>query len=101
LTIHRAIPALEALYKAWSSRAERTKYKRFVPALEAACAKIDEYYEKTTESPVYIMAMILDPKEKMTYFKKHWSIDLQEEVVKCVEEVFKERFLQLSNDQDI
>ncbi|KAI0244940.1 hypothetical protein BJV78DRAFT_1113700, partial [Lactifluus subvellereus] len=55
--------------------------------LEAACVKIDEYYEKTTESPAYIMAMILDPKEKMAYFKKHWSIDLQGEVMKCVEEV--------------
>lgn len=56
-TLHRAIPALEALHKAWSSRAERVKYKRFAPALEAGCAKIDEYYEKTTESPAYIMAM--------------------------------------------
>jgi hypothetical protein len=31
--------------------------------------------------------LVLNPKEKMSYFKKHWSVNLQEAVVKCVEEV--------------
>jgi hypothetical protein len=56
-TLHLAIPALEALHRAWSSRAERPKYARFSLALKAAYTKIDEYYEKTTESPAYILAM--------------------------------------------
>jgi hypothetical protein len=56
-TLHLAIPALEALYRAWSARAARSKYEQFVPALDAALAKIDNYYEKTTETPAYIMAM--------------------------------------------
>jgi hypothetical protein len=63
-TLHLAIPALEALYKAWSSRADaddRPKYLPFTPALRAACAKIDQYYEKTTESPAYIMSMSTYP----------------------------------------
>jgi hypothetical protein len=51
------IPALEALHWAWSSRAECPKYERFADALKSACMKIDEYYEKTTETPAYIMAM--------------------------------------------
>ena len=49
-TLHLAIPALETLYKAWSSRAARAKYERFAPALKAAAQKLDGYYEKTTES---------------------------------------------------
>lgn len=56
-TLHLAIPALETLYKAWSSRAERPKYALFATSLNAAAAKVDEYYEKTTQSPAYIMAM--------------------------------------------
>jgi hypothetical protein len=56
-TLHLAIPALEALHRAWSSCTEHAKYQQFVPALNAVCTKIDEYYEKTTESPAYIMAM--------------------------------------------
>jgi hypothetical protein len=101
-TLHLAIPALEALHRAWSSRAERPKYERFFPALEAAYQKIDVYYEKTTKSPAYILAMsmlsllindisndllVLNPKEKMLYFKKHWSTELQSDVLKCVEKV--------------
>ena len=56
-TLHFAIPALEALYKSWFARAERTKYAPFAPSLNVACKKIDQYYEKTTDSPAYIMAM--------------------------------------------
>jgi hypothetical protein len=58
-TLHLGIPALEALHKAWSSRAERPKYAPFAPALAKACEKVDEYYEKTTDSPAYIMAMCM------------------------------------------
>ena len=56
-TLHLAIPVLEALHRAWSTRADRPKYECFVTALQTACTKIDKYYEKTTESPAYIMAM--------------------------------------------
>ncbi|KAG6874678.1 hypothetical protein C0993_012652, partial [Termitomyces sp. T159_Od127] len=86
-TLHLAIPALEGLYRAWSSRANRAKYSSFSLALHAACQKIDNYYEKTTNSPAYIMTMILDPREKMSYFKKHWPKDLQTDVLKCIKEV--------------
>ena len=64
LTLHLVIPALEALYKAWSNQAEaddRPRFQPFSPALYVACAKIDEYYEKTTESPAYIMSMSMNP----------------------------------------
>ena len=33
------------------------KYQAFAVALDVACRKVDEYYEKTTESPAYIMSM--------------------------------------------
>jgi len=56
-TLHLAIPTLETLHKSWSSRAERPKYARFAAALRTAAGKLDEYYEKTTDSPAYIIAM--------------------------------------------
>jgi hypothetical protein len=58
-TLHLAIPALETLHWAWSSRAERLKYACFAPALTAAAKKLDEYYKKTTDSLAYIMAMCM------------------------------------------
>ena len=80
------------------------------PALHAACKKIDEYYEKTTESPAYVngyellpslghsltdghASIALNPKEKLEYFKKHWSVDLQEAVATCVEDVVCANYL--------
>ncbi|KAG6888672.1 hypothetical protein C0992_007879 [Termitomyces sp. T32_za158] len=91
-TLHLAIPALEALHRAWSSCAICVKYTGFSSALQSACQKIDDYYEKMTDSPAYIMAMILDPSEKMSYFNKHWPKNLQAEVSRCVEEVVHHSF---------
>jgi hypothetical protein len=71
-----------------------------------ACDKIDEYYEKTTNTSAYIMAMdrccgasfvdvisnvhvVLNPKEKMSHFKKHWSEELQDDVLTCLKEVVR------------
>jgi len=56
-TLHLAIPALETLHKSWSSRAERQKYIRFADPLKAAAKKLDEYYEKTTDTAAYVIAM--------------------------------------------
>jgi hypothetical protein len=33
---------------------------------------------------------VLDPREKMKYFKKHWPADLQAEVKACCEEVVRD-----------
>ncbi|KAG1787134.1 uncharacterized protein HD556DRAFT_1247235, partial [Suillus plorans] len=89
-TLHLAIPALETLHKSWSSRAERPKYTRFARALKAAATKLDEYYERTTNSPAYIIAMLLDPTAKIAYFKKHWPSNLLDDVLTCAENVFKQ-----------
>lgn len=56
-TLHLAIPALEALHKAWSTRATSEKYSFFHLALEAAAEKVNEYYEKTNNTDAYVVAM--------------------------------------------
>lgn len=56
-TLHLALPALEALHKAWSVRQDRVKYQDFVPALESGLAKIEEYYNRTADSDAYTFAM--------------------------------------------
>lgn len=56
-SLHLAVPALEALHKAWSSRLVRPKYYHFKAPLQAAIDKIVDYYEKTGDSDAYIIAM--------------------------------------------
>jgi len=56
-SLHNALPAIEALYAAWSNRAEKEKYSPFREALNAATTKLDEYYQKTASSDAHILAM--------------------------------------------
>jgi hypothetical protein len=39
------------------TRAEKSKYRTFKNALDAAADKLNEYYEKTAESDAHILAM--------------------------------------------
>ena len=39
-----------------------------------------------TPSRITNILLVLNPKEKMSYFKKNWPSDLHEDVLKCVEE---------------
>jgi len=56
-TLHLALPALEALHKAWTKQASQEKYYDFIPALNAALTKIKEYYDCTADSDVYTLAI--------------------------------------------
>jgi hypothetical protein len=56
-TLHLALPALEALHKAWSTRLKREKYQYFAPALDAGLEKIAEYYERTADLDAYTFVM--------------------------------------------
>lgn len=72
-SLHRALPALEKLHKAWSTRASTDKYSDFQDALNAGAAKINDYYTKTAESDAYTFAMcayeFFFPKEQwLEYF---------------------------------
>jgi len=45
------------MYSAWQKASEKPRYSVFRPALEAAMAKLDEYYQRTAASDAHIIAM--------------------------------------------
>jgi hypothetical protein len=55
--LHLALPALEALHKAWTTRLNKEKYLPFTVAIQAALRKITEYYDKTADSDAFILTM--------------------------------------------
>ncbi|KAJ2924369.1 hypothetical protein H1R20_g12725, partial [Candolleomyces eurysporus] len=55
-SLYNGLPVLERLHKAWTS-CSKEKYKQYRPALEASLAKIKDYYNKTSYSHMYTMAM--------------------------------------------
>ncbi|EKM57933.1 uncharacterized protein PHACADRAFT_193064 [Phanerochaete carnosa HHB-10118-sp] len=71
------------------------RYMQFAPALEAAAAKVDEYYNRTDTSDAYIVTMYLTPDQKGAHFKKHWSADLRLQAEQSMERVFAERWNKL------
>ena len=51
------VPALKKLYATWEKQHNLPEARSFKSALDAGMAKVDEYYKKTAESDVHIMAM--------------------------------------------
>ncbi|KAJ6559344.1 hypothetical protein B0H10DRAFT_1966971 [Mycena sp. CBHHK59/15] len=111
-TLHLALLALETLYAGWTKCAADPKYSHFAEALEQALEKVDEYYQKTSNSNTCMFAMgklsrtsfqipganrylVLHPTKKLLYFQKHWPQDLQEKAKQDMEETFKQRYLTL------
>ncbi|KAN0094364.1 Ribonuclease H-like domain containing protein [Tylopilus felleus] len=94
--------SLEALHKAWHSRSLKVDYVDFRVGLEAGVNKIAEYYEKSADSDVYIMAMhmqsLLDPVQKAGHIRCHWGKELCDEAIKHAEGLYKARYLELKGD---
>ncbi|KAN0113570.1 hypothetical protein V8E52_007634 [Russula decolorans] len=94
-SLHLALPALEALHKAWSSQRDRVKYWAFVTALDAGLAKIAEYYDRTAQSDAYTFAMLLDPSGKTEHVRRYWGADKLNKILKHAEEIYKECYLKM------
>ncbi|KIK27142.1 hypothetical protein PISMIDRAFT_46759, partial [Pisolithus microcarpus 441] len=86
-TLHTTLPALEALHWAWSTCKSAAKYSTFESGLEAGLGKIEEYYERTSKSDVYIIAMLLDPTQKSKHIRKYWGNELFTQAMKHTEEI--------------
>ena len=56
-TLFNAVPALEKLYATWEKQSALPEARPFESAINAAMAKVNEYYMKTAESDAHIMAM--------------------------------------------
>ncbi|TFY77607.1 hypothetical protein EWM64_g6405 [Hericium alpestre] len=97
-TLHLALPALEALHKVWTTRFGKAKYADFKPALEAAIAKVSEYYDLMHNHDAFIIAMLLDPVQKAKHFKHHWSKAHHDNALNRAEQLFKERYEELYGD---
>jgi hypothetical protein len=72
-TLENVLPAmdfilgqLEQFKSAWKNDT------RIASAINNAWAKMDKYYRKTDDTPVYVAALVLDPKNKWAYIEKNW-----------------------------
>jgi hypothetical protein len=76
--VSQAFEFLLAELEDWKSTAE--KYpdpEHFKININLGWKKLDEYYSKLTETPVYYTSIVLHPQYRWSYFEQHWS-DKQE-----------------------
>lgn len=45
----------------------------FRRSIDQAWAKLDKYYQLTEASPIYVAAVVLNPRWKWAYFEKQWT----------------------------
>ena len=56
-SLHLALPALEALHSTWTDYSKNPKFRDFVGPLKAGIEKIEEYYDKTSNSNTFNFSM--------------------------------------------
>ncbi|KAJ7328312.1 hypothetical protein DFH08DRAFT_967459 [Mycena albidolilacea] len=80
---------------AWGDRSPSPGLKpRLGGGNRQSLEKLDDY-QKTSNSNAYMFAMVLDPTQKLSYFRAHWPAELQESAIENMEETFKQRYLKL------
>ena len=48
---------------------------RMKASIDLAWSKLNKYYDMTDDSLAYALATVLNPRAKLTFFKKHWRTD--------------------------
>jgi len=64
--------------------------------INLAWKKLDNYYRRSDQSPVYVLAVLLDPRMKLQYFQRRWVlhqdwIDMAETKLQTTFAAYKDR----------
>ena len=72
--IFDVLPAMDLLLKRLEDAKVKytSKKSALATCVNLAWKKLDEYYALTDKSPVYMVAVVLDPRMKMAYFQRKW-----------------------------
>jgi hypothetical protein len=72
--IFDVLPAMDLLLKRLEDAKEKytSTKSALATCVNLAWKKLDEYYTLTDKSPVYMVAVVLDPRMKMAYFQRKW-----------------------------
>ncbi|KAF8580434.1 hypothetical protein K439DRAFT_1356881, partial [Ramaria rubella] len=66
-----ALPALEIFMSRWEHM--RDNKAHLAPFIQPGLNKAYKYYNRMDDSSAYIIAMVLNPVVKLSWFCKHWD----------------------------
>lgn len=81
-------------FKVQYSRHPDEQYEHFKTNINLAWKKLDQYYTLLDDSPAYLAALVLHPRYKLRWIKKHWAErpDWIEKGTSAVEELWKTEY---------
>src|ERR1700724_2463227 len=63
---------LMAQLERWEEKSPRGE-TGFQAAVNLSWDLLKKYYRETDKAPIYVAGMVLDPRQKMEYFKRNWD----------------------------
>lgn len=73
-TLDTVLPAMDfVLGKFESKKTEFKDHPQLSKMFNSGWCKLDKYYQLTSETPVYIAAMVLNPRHKWRYIERNWQ----------------------------
>ncbi|KAK2464611.1 hypothetical protein APHAL10511_003400 [Amanita phalloides] len=72
-SLWHAIPVLKELQTAWESKRDLGRFMAYETAIDHGLQKINKYYNKFDNKPVYILSLVLHPYYKLAYIKMVWG----------------------------
>lgn len=79
-TLCNAIPSFEAMMQLWDE--QKTEMPEVTQVIDAGMEKLDGYRNRTDAVPAYILAMIINPAQKLSFYsnyqphKVQWAKDI-------------------------
>ena len=73
--IFDVLPAMDMLLNTLEDAklAYKAQKSHFASCINLAWTKLDEYYNLSDNSPIYVVAVMLDPRLKLQYIESRWS----------------------------
>ncbi|TMI78761.1 MAG: hAT transposon family protein, partial [Bacteroidetes bacterium] len=72
--LFNVLPAFDKILSSLEeAKKKHVENSYFATCINLAWSKMDDYYQKTDISKVYLVASVLDPRVKMCYFEKSWK----------------------------
>jgi hypothetical protein len=89
-TLDEALPAMDFVLEKLENGKEQYKADKFMaPSCNSGWSKIDKYYSKTSDSPAYAAAIVLNPSLKWQTLELNWHADWLPPAKKAVQELWE------------
>ena len=92
-TLENVLPAMDFILELLEMGKERFKDDEFMSScINSAWAKLDKYYNLTSDTPAYAAAVVLHPAFKWEYIESTWDADWVPDAKRAVQELWEKDY---------